>query len=294
MSIEEYRLALQAEEAKKELGVLDAVKTEEESVINSPEVAEEKPQREFTALELEQMELGWNPDKEGGVSAAEFKRVGEIIEAKRRASKEAQLKSREVQELTQTVKQLVEHNKAMALASLKAKNEELARLKMEKIQEGDVEAVLRIEQEQKLHEAANMAENTVNNPPVVEESEDVKAFKVKYDQYLKGSSEEDIEIQSIVRGKVEYLMKTNPNIDEKVAIQQIEATLAKRFPEKFDLGNKQRASKVSASTVSGKSVKSDLSANMTLEEKYLFESIRSVDKTFTLDNFADMYLKHRK
>ena len=98
------------------------------------EVTEEKT---YTELEVEQMEKGWDPNKEDGVSAKEFKRVGEIIEAKRKASKEAQVKSKEVEELTQTVKQLVEHNKSIAKAAYEKAQKDLALQKMEKIQEGE-------------------------------------------------------------------------------------------------------------------------------------------------------------
>ncbi len=293
MSIEQYRLELQAEQARKELApkeeTVQDVTTSEEVETESLE-SEAEPEREYTEVERDQMERGWDPNHPDGVSAKEFKRVGEIIEAKRRASKEAQIKSKEVEELTTTVKQLVEHNKAMALAAMEAKNRDLASRKMEKIQEGDVEAVLAIEQEQKRYEAAARLEQAVP-APVVEDSEDVRAFKTKYNQYLNGTSPEDKRIQSIVKSQVEFFMQTDPNVDEKVAIAEIESTLAKVFPEKFAAEPKSKVSKVAVSTTSGrgKSV-----PEMTLEDKYLFESIRTVDKTFTVDQFADMYLKKRK
>lgn len=278
------------EAAQKEL-VQEESLTEDVEVTSNDTTSE--VQRQYTELELEQMEKGWDPNKEDGVSAKEFKRVGEIIEAKRRASKEAQVKSKEVEELTQTVKQLVEHNKALAKAQEEKAKRELALKKMEKIQEGDVDGVLAIEQQQ---EELERASKPVQAPAVAPESEAVTAFKQKYADALTGTRPEDKRIQAMVEAQVKYYLANDPNIDEKVAIAEIEDLLGKAFPDRFETNTPKtpKASKVGQSTASRSSGTSELVGNMSLDDRALYQSIRAVDPTFTVDQFATMYLKTRK
>lgn len=303
MSTEQIRLEQMYAEAQKELGIEpkteavgQVVPTSEEVVTESSVVEEKKPERVFTALELEQMEKGWDPYKEGGVDAAEFKRVGEIIEAKRAASKAAKAARSEVAELTDTVKQLVEHNKKLALAAIEKQQKELALAKMEKIRDGDVDGVISIEQEQARLQAERQAQDSIKAPEAVateELSPEVISFRQKYDSYLTGTSEEAIAVQAVVKSKIEYYMKNNPNVDEKVAIRDIEETLSKVFPDKFEVKQPSKVAKVSVGSQS-KPSGNDFAANMSFEDKALYESVRAVDPTFSLEDFHKMYLKSKK
>ncbi len=286
MSVEQSRLEAQYEEGMKELKDV-AVESVSEAL---PEV-EAPSEVVFTELEQEQMDKGWDPKHPDGVSAKEFKRVGEIIEAKRKASKEAQVKGREVDELTKTVKQLVEHNKAMAKAAYEQKQKELSFKKMEKIQEGDVDAVFQIEAEQAALKPVIADEPVVQQQQAPEPSAEIKAFQDKYKDYLTGTSAEARRVQSLVKGQVEFYMANNPDISDSVAIAEIEDMLGKVYPDKFGAEPKSKVSKVGSSSVSSKK---DSSVSMSTEDRILFESIKAVDSKFTIDDFSSMYLKNRK
>lgn len=285
MSLQEELLEQQI---KAELEKIDTSTETVEAPAVTP--AESKPQ--YNELELEQMEKGWDPNHEGSnkVSAEEFKRVGEIIDAKRKASREAQLKSREVEELTSTVKQLVEHNKLLAKTAHEQKLRDLEVKKIESIQQGDVASVIAVEKEYEALKAVAMVERA---PAIVPPSPVVQAFLDENAAWVKGTNAEDIKMQNFLKAQVQFYMNTDPDIDEGVAIEEIKGLLAAKFPAKFAV-EKPKSSKVGVSTVSGSTAKGNLSVNMTLEDRQLFESIKSVDSTFTVDQFSTMYLKHKK
>lgn len=288
-SLKEEMLAKQITDALAEGEKLTEGEVAKEGI--KQEVPEEVG-RVYTDIEVEQMDRGWDPNKEDGVSAKEFKRVGEIIEAKRKASKEAYTKSKEVEELTMTVKQLVEHNKAMAQLAHKQALQQLDLKKMEKIQEGDVDGVFKIDNERAaLQEAARQTlQVPQQEQQPTQDSEAVSAFKTKYKDALMGTTKEDKKVQALVKAQVQYYMENDPNIDEKLAISEIEEMLSKNYPERFMDKVAKTTSKVAVSTVTTKGASTDVSSKMSLEDKVLFEQIKAADPTFKLDDFAKLYL----
>lgn len=295
MSIQEELLEKQI---KEELERIDATKDlikepeTHNNTMDSVQKDQVKEASQFSSLELEQMEKGWDPNHEGPnkVSAEEFKRVGEIIDAKRKASREAQLKSKEVEELTTTVRQLVEHNKLLAKTAQEQKLRELEVKKIESIQQGDVASVVAVEKEYEAIKAMNIVQDA---PKVIPPSPEVQAFLDENASWVKGTSTEDIKMQNFLKAQVQFYMNTDPDIDEKVAITEIKGLLAAKFPDKF-IVEKPKQSKVGVSTVSTSTSKGNAAVSLTLDERQLFESIRSVDNKFTIDQFNDMYLKHKK
>lgn len=289
MSIQEELLEQQIKEELAKGTVNDLTKEQEthSNTVDSVSKDQLNNEKQYTTLELEQMEKGWDPDHEGSnkVSAEEFKRVGEIIDAKRKASREAQLKSREVEELTSTVKQLVEHNKLLAKTAQEQRLRELEVRKIESIQQGDVASVVAVEKE---YEALKATIVPVAPAAATPPSAEVQAFLDENASWVKGTSPEDIRMQNFLKAQVQFYMETDPDVNEGVAIKEIKGLLAAKFPDKF-IVEKPKPSKVGVSTTKGTGT-----INMNLDERQLFESIRSVDKSFTVDQFNDMYLKHKK
>ena len=270
--------------AEAELKALDPKDSKEDSKEEVKTEETKSEERTFTELELEQMEKGWDPDHPDGVSAKEFKRVGEIIEAKRKASKFAHEKSREVEDLTKTVKQLIEDQRLTKKMAYEQAIKDLSLQKLEKIREGDVDAVLEIEQRQ---QALQQQQPTVQeSKQTVEVSQEVKAFQEKHKEWLMANTDDPVEeaMRGLVKSRVEHYMKNDPNVSEEIAIKDIEARLAKAFPDRFE-AQKHKVSKVSTSTTSNQGQKNYSAGSLSFEQRSEFNAINRVDPTYTIEEY---------
>lgn len=257
----------------------EAVDVADKAVNEVKEATEEqtssKDERVYSELEQEQMALGWDPNHKDGVSAKEFKRVGEIIEAKRNASKKAQEAGKEVIELTKTVKQLVEHNKRVELAAYERAKQELATQKIQKIQEGDVEAVMALEvQQQQLVQP--VVEDKPQEPGKKEVSQEAKDFQEKNKSWMHGNTIDDRRMQMFLIEKIkdyEKMQSLDPAFTDKEAITLLEEELHAKFPTKFNNPNKNKPSAVGVSTTSNKTNNSTFSD----DEKSTLLTLQRVD-----------------
>lgn len=278
----------QAEAALKEIEQFEQGKIDE--VKDEPAVATsdtDSSERQYTELEVEQMEKGWDPDRTGpdAVSAVEYKRVGEIIEAKRRASKEAMLKSKEVDELTKTVKQLVEHTRMVEKAANEKLQRELSVRKMEKIQQGDVDGVLQVEQEQQQVNSTLLPEPPVAKP----QSEDITAFQERNKSWLQGKSIEDREMQAFMMEKIpvyEKMQSLDGTFSDKDAISLLERDIKKQFPTKFENPNKAKPALVGTSTTSSAGMGNDLVSKLNMEQRSFYKHVQAADPTYSLEEYA--------
>lgn len=254
----------------------------------SAEKSSENTEREYTEVEKEQMALGWDPHKTGptAVSAEEFKRVGQIIEAKRAASKRADVAAKEVQELTKTVRALVEHNKKLELATFKRAIMELEAEKEQKISEGDVVAVKNIDLKlEATVEASKQAEAIPVPAEPQEMTEAASAYLDRNKFWLYGNSAEDKKMQLLTSAVVDYLKKAEPDISEEAAIQMIESEVKAKFPHRFENPNKDKAPAVIPKST-GSAVKTQSLSALSPEDKAMFLNIQKVDPTYTIQEFT--------
>ncbi len=239
-----------------------------DSDIKSNKVNVKAEESKYTEIELEQMQKGWDPKHPDGVSAKEFKRVGEIIEAKRAASKE-------VVELTKTVKQLVEHNKKVEVAAYERAKQELSLKKIEKIQEGDVDAVFALEQEQQKL-VVPVLEAPPEAPKGKEISADAREFQEKNKAWMQGTSLDDRRMQVFLVEKIkdyEKMQSLDAGFSDKDAITLLEEELKAKFPSKFTNPNKATPSPVGVSTTSTTSNPTVFSS----EEKSTLSTLQRID-----------------
>ena len=254
--------------------------TNEETTSRKVEVPTD---REYTDLEKEQMEFGWDPHKENGVSAAEYKRVGEIIEAKRRASKEAkelrQALAEQDKKLTKVVK-FYENLEADAYKKAKADLE--AELDA-KVLEGDVQGVRAVRLKQETLEARAAQER---NTQAQQEAPEFVQFKEEFKDVLNGTSATDIAIQGYISKRAAEFQKTNPNIDPKIALDDIRKGIKEAFPQRYATTNPNQAkpSKVATSTVSTNTKQYSLAA-LDVDQKLVFEQIKKADPSQTVEKF---------
>lgn len=240
-----------------------------------------KEEKQYTDLEVEQMALGWDPNKEDGVSAKEFKRVGEIIEAKRLASKKAKIADTKVEELTKTVKTLVEQNRAVAEAVRAKTLREIEDRKLAAIDAGDRQAFKLAEAEQAA--IAYEAQKQVQASQAVPIPQDIVDFKEQNKDWLNGTSALDIAMTQYVVAQAKKFETENPDIDPKLAIQQIKEGLAEINPSRF--GEKTKVSLTSTSTTSGKG-KDYSQSRLSYEQKKTYDDIWSADNSYTIEEYV--------
>lgn len=277
------------EREAKELGLLPADDESSPSGTDSTETEqkdENKPEREYTEVELEQMELGWDPNKSGPnvVSAEEFKRVGQIIEAKRAASKRAEVANKEVQQLTKTVQQLVEHNKKVEKAAYEKAKRELEVQKEQLILEADVEGVRRLELEQEVIQKNIEHVDKIQAPVEQTMTQEAVDYVERNKFWLHGTSPEDKKMQIMTNKVIDYLKEAEPNITEVAAIAFIEQEIKSKFPNRFENENKTKAAAVMKSKSSSTGDSSGLS--LSRDERDSFLAIQKVDPSYTLKEYV--------
>jgi hypothetical protein len=290
----------------KELGLLDKTDSETEKSLDSGTNEEKLPsgnnslkmsdteskvtEREYSDVEKEQMELGWDPEKTGpsAVSAEEFKRVGQIIEAKRAASKRADIANKEVQELTKTVRNLVEHNKKVEKAAYAKALTDLQSERDEKISLGDVQGVKDLDLKEKVllkaQESVDIELPTPETPQSL--SPELDSYRERNKFWLEGTSPEDRKMQILANKAIDYLREAEPNIDEKSAIAYIESAVQTQFKTKFANLNKEKAQSVMTSTSTKSSGKLSSLGDLSSDERSTFLAIQKVDKAYTLEEFS--------
>lgn len=245
-------------------------------------------ERQFSDVEKEQMAKGWDPDKPDGVSAVEFKRVGEIIEAKRTADKKAKSATSEVQELTKTVKALVDHNRKLEKASYDKALRDLEIERDNKVLEGDLQAVKDLDlKEQVLQKAKESVDLPIVEEPVKQEySRASQEYLERNKFWMTGESPEDVKMQILGNTVIDYLKKTAPNISEEDAIKTIEKEVKEKFPHRFDNPNKDKPASVLTST-SNNDKKTNLSySSLSYQEKVQLANIQKVDPSFTMKEYV--------
>lgn len=248
-------------------------------------LSEEKPidPRQFTEVELEQMKMGWDPDKENGVSASEFKRVGEIIAAKRSASNEAkelrEALANQDKKLSKVVKYYEDVEKA---AYIKAKADLEAELE-NKVLEGDIQGVRAVKLKQDTLDSRQAQQQNVQ-----QEAPEFVVFKDEFKDVLAGTSAVDIAIQGYISKRAADYQTSNPNIDPKVALDSIRAGIKEAFPQRYASVNPNQAkpAKVSTSTVSSNTKQYSLAA-LDGEQRMIFDQIKKADPSQTVQKFME-------
>ncbi len=287
----EAQLSREAAEAELESFLKPAEGSKTESVVSISETPEAETTSEdskddlsgYTDLEREQMEHGWDPKKVGGVDAAEFKRVGEIIEAKRKASAEARELTKKLDDQDKKLSKVVKHFEDVEKAAYAKARAELQAEKDQKILEGDLAAVKNVELRQATMDATAPAKQESLTTQEMNDAPDIRAFKEEYKDVLVGTSDRDIAIQGYIQKRAQDFMTNNPNIDPKEAVDSIRAGIKKAFPDTNH--NKSKPAVAAASTTTG-----GVSGNYSLSrldstQRMVYEEIRRADKSYSVEDY---------
>lgn len=293
MMLDNLREELAREEAAKELASLNSQENSKEVVsldTDSEVVSEDIKKPEYSELELKAIDQGWDPEHTGDdfVSAKEYIRVGEIIEAKRKASKEAQELHKKLDEQNRTLQRIVEHNKAVEKATREATLRELEAERIKKIEEGDVVGVTALEAKRATIEAATTTqqESTSNFDIHPSDVPAVVKFKTDNRDWLVSSDPTDRLMQNYVAQKAQEFVRFNPNIDPETALSTIKQGLKETFPDKFKNPNKDKPALTGKSTVSSTVSKGDSSlSRLNTDMRLEFAAIQKVDRTYKLEEY---------
>lgn len=283
--LKEFQETLTANDIKSEVVPVD-------TKIEKMEVSELEAERKFSEVELEQMEKGWDPNFKGpnAVTAEEYKRVGEIIEAKRKASKEVLAKSQEVEDLRKTLKQVIADQRKTEQIMYDKAVRDLYAQKLRKIEEGDVSAVQEIERQQAaLTPPAPIAEDANPAPTAQEiaESPEVVAFKEECKEFLNGKTPQDLAMQGYVQMMANKFQAEQPDIDINKALDQIREGLREAFPNRFKNPRQDQPSAVLKSTTSRGVEKSVASlSRLDTDMRMEFTQIKKADPSYTLEEYV--------
>lgn len=264
--------------------------TKEEVKAESQEEVEETQEREFTSVEKEQMKMGWDPDKVDGVSAVEYKRVGEIIEAKRSASQEAKVKSKRIEELETRFAALARHSQEVELAAYNKAVQELHQQKLDRISEGDVTATMEIERKQSALRPPVMEpvkvgktdEEIMNDPNVI-------SLRDEFKKELEGKTEDDLAIAAYIIQKGSSYKTLNTDDDVKNAVEEIRVG-AKKLAAKLNKNpNQDKPGMTMTSTAStgGKESSSYSVSRLSYEQRAVFDELKRAEPTYPLKKFID-------
>lgn len=263
-----------------------------------------KKEEELSSVEKEQIEKGWKPkneflkdghSEEDWVPAKQYKRIGEIILAKQDASKQAKVANAELNELSKAFKEFLDKNKKAELKQQELRLEELQRLRIDKIKEGDAEAVYKIENAANQVFTEIQANKVQPTPQNVQEDPRVIDFIQKNKWFTEDSSDQTEqlvreEMRELVKRRANHFEKNDPsNIDG--AIADINLRLKTAFPSKFI--EERPVSKVSSSDIgigASKNPKS-LFNKLSSEQKTFFKQMEKIAGSYTLDEYIDLLEK---
>lgn len=286
---ENNKLQEQLEIEKFRNQIKDELKLDE---VESTEQVEDNNEPQYTPEEMQAMEAGWDPNYQGEnrVDAREFLRVGQIIEAKRAASKRAELASKEVQELTKTVKQLVEHNKQLEKASYEKALKELQAQKRTAIENGDVQTFDNLEQQEKLVQQqvseavkSEVSESNSNTPP--ELKPEAKEFIERNKDWFNNSNEENQKMAFAASQYEQFKLQTSPNKSYAEILKETEEFVKREFPHRFENQNKSKPAVVLKSTAPSTAVKTAHDSLLSREQRDIFYSIKKADPSYSMDDY---------
>jgi hypothetical protein len=277
--------------AQEELGNLQFQKEVEDAakeaglVKQESDVVEEKV---YTDVEKEQMEKGWDPTHPNGVSAEEFKRVGEIIEAKRKASKRAKDAESKIDQLQQAVNQLLDHNKKVAQQTREQVYSELESKRVAAMQEGNVPEVYKIEQEQK-----KLGNSPSDTPKSQQFTEAQYSFADRNKDWFNPDPQNEdlvIAVEHEYNKQMAIVKTKNLSLSEEEVLKKVEDNIKNTYEYKSKYG-KTTKEKVDVPLVeppSSTSTKPTKTTVLSVDDRIQLQQIRLADPKFSEKDFLDM------
>ena len=265
------------EEAEKALPKED-IKTED-VVEDTTNVVEDR-----TPEELEAIEMGWKPDHKGEnfVSAKEFIRVGQIIKAKREATKKVVEVESELQELKKGMSFLLEHNKKVETVAYERAMSDLTARKREAIEAGDVQAFESVERE-----AERLKTTQPTQQPAQPQYTQAQLDFANRNRSWFNPDPNNTDLVSAVEHTYNYVrdvaQKKGLNITEEQMLQETEKMVKNNFKDRFEKDGitKSKEAKVALVETPTKSAGARQETNLTFDDRIRLKQIQMADPKFS-------------
>lgn len=219
----------------------EAVNMEEGSVDTTLETNNEEVQ--YTEIELEAMEQGWNPQ---GVEGKRSLTAEEFLDRKPLYDKMHKLEKR-LKEQDKKFEAMQQHEKMVRDRMHQEHLAELKAAKKEAFERFDYDAVEKIDED--IHQAKREYEKVAepNLVPVENIQAKVEAWAEKNNWY-----NEDRILRSYAIGEGQNFKAENPGAPFDEVLEHIEKSVKKEFPEKFQNMSRTRPSSVEGSAMGGR------------------------------------------
>jgi len=276
----------QVQEEAEKLGLVKKEEVKDDSASSKTETTE--PQ--YSEIEQEAIEMGWDPAHKGEnfVDAKEFVRVGQIMEAKRKATKRAVAAEEKIDGLQKAVNQLLEHNKKVEQIAYQKAIKEIQDRKDAAIMEGDVSGVRAAEIE---------AEALKNSQPVVQPqqqqyTQEQLDFANRNKDWFNPNNQDLVDTVSVTYDFLKAQdIKQGVNRPEVELLKEVEDTVKAipRFAKKFVKTGVEKAKEAKVSLVETPSQSvTKQSVTLSMDDRIQLKQIQLADPSFSEKDFVKL------
>lgn len=248
--------------------------------------SEEESQPKYTEQEQEAIKQGWNPNHKGAnpKTAEQFLHDGSFF-------KKIDHQNKKIEDLTSTVKALLEHNTKLEELKFKEGYQKALSERNRAIEEGNVQAFNYAEEKLKQQvEAHKSLPKVTNEPSIPQETLDLlHKFKDKNSSWFAASDVESKEMTDLAAAYDQYNL--NKGKSQAESLKEVENLIKLKFPHRFENKEQEKAPSVAKSTVSTSSSKSNTSFDkLTDQQKWVFKQCKAIDPKLDKEKYAKQIL----
>lgn len=280
------------ESAKAELIKLEESKKEENSKKEQSDLSKEQEtysntmdsesnsqvESKYTDQEQEALKQGWNPDYEGPnkKSAEQFLKDGSFF-------KKIDSQNKKIDDLSNTIKALVEHNKRLETAKYEEGYQKALSERQQAIEDGNVAAFNTAEA--KLHEQLKFKQQLDQIPSMDDEQKEMLSkFKEKHDSWFTKPDKESQEMTKLAVAYDQYNLQQG--LSQKDSIKEVENIIRLKYPHRFENPKQEKAPTV-IKQIPIKSIGVDLKSKLSEQQRWMFDQASRVDKSLKLESYIN-------
>lgn len=194
--------------------------------------------------------------------------------------------NKKIDELLEFNRKAMEHSQKVEKAAYEKALRDLQVEKLEHVKNADVNAVIEIEKRTEVVKEQIKQFEAPIAPETKPLSSNEAAFKERNKDWLSGTSTEDMKMVALAQSALVYLQKTDPNIDEALAIKYIEDEVKAKFPSRFKNENQDKPSLVSSSTARREDSKDSMISRLTKQQKDFYKQAKQYGSKLTEEQYA--------
>lgn len=263
---------------------LSELKEEVKGEVAAPESTAviEAPEAQLTDVEKEAVKQGWNPNHQGPnkKTAEQFLHDGSFF-------KKIDSQNKKIDDLTQTVKLLLDHNKKLEAVKFEEGYKKALVERNKAVEEGDVQAFNvaeeKLKQQVELHRP--LAQEVTKEPDISADDQALlKSFQSENKSWFGNSDKESQEMTKLAIAYDQYNLQNGMSYKE--SLKEVESIIKYKFPHRFSNPNQDKPAAVlkSEPASSGKAV--GLAGKMTEQQRWMFNQAKVVDPSLDINTYA--------